>query len=86
MMESITPILAWGLCLVIGGPMALIGSFHLVFPRSAWSVYRGWGKLWGADPQEIAPAYKSGFAMRALGVALLLGGLSICLIPKLLGY
>ena len=86
MMDSIASIFAWGLCLVIGGPMALIGLFHLLFPKSAWSVYRGWGKLWGADPQKIAPDYKSGFAMRAVGVALLLGGVSICLIPKLLGY
>ncbi|MCP4839869.1 MAG: hypothetical protein GY894_11025 [Planctomycetes bacterium] len=86
MIASITSVLAWGLCLVIGGPMALIGSFHLVFPRSAWSIYRGWGKLWGADPQKIAPDYKPGFAMRSVGVALFLGGVSICLIPKLLGY
>ena len=66
--------------------MSLIGLFHLLIPRSAWSVYRRWGKLWGADPQEIAPSYKSGVAMRVVGVALLLGGLSICLIPKLLGH
>jgi hypothetical protein len=86
MMDSITSILAWGLCLVIGGPMVLIGLFHLLFPGSAWSVYRGWGKLWGADPQKIAPDYKPGFTMRAVGVALLLGGVLICLIPRLLGY
>ena len=86
MIASMTSALAWGLCLVIGGPMVLIGSFHLVFPRSAWSIYRGWGKLWGADPQKIAPAYKSGSAMQAVGAALLLGGVSICLIPKLVGF
>ncbi len=85
-MDSITPQIAWALCVVIGGPMALIGSFHLLFPRSAWSIYRGWGRLWGADPQATAPAYRSGCAMRAVGVALLLGGLSICLIPTLLGH
>ena len=85
-MASITSTIAWGLCLVIGGPMALIGLFHLLIPKSAWSVYRGWGKLWGADPQKIAPDYEPGFAMRAVGIALLLGGVSICLIPKLLGY
>ena len=86
MMASITSTIAWALCLVIGGAMALIGLFHLLAPRSACSVYRGWGKLWGADPQKIAGDYKSGFAMGAVGLTLLLGGVSICLIPKLLGY
>ena len=85
-MSSITSTVAWGLCLIIGGPMGLIGLFHLLFPKSAWSAYRGWGKLWGSDPQEIAPAYKSGCAMCVVGIALLLGGVSICLIPKLLGH
>ena len=86
MMDSITSDMAWGLCLVIGAPLTLIGLLHLLAPRFAWSVYRGWGKLWGADPQEIAPDYKSSAAMRMVGVALFLGGLSICLIPKLLGH
>ena len=85
-MDSIALIFAWGLCLIIGGPMALFGLFHLLFPKSAWSVYRGWGKLWGADPQEIAPAYKSRRAMRLIGIALLLGGVLIGLIPKILGH
>ena len=85
-MDSITSGIAWGLCLVIGAPLTSIGLFHLLLPKSAWSVYRGWGRLWGADPQEIAPDYKSGAAMRVVGIALLLGGLSICLIPKLLGH
>ena len=86
MMDSITSTSAWLLCLVIGGPLALIGLYHSLFPRSAWSVYRGWGRLWGSDPQAIAPSYKSRLAMWAVGVALTLGGLSICLIPKLLGH
>jgi len=85
-MDSITSTVAWALCLVIGGPMSLIGLFHLLSPRLAWSAYRRWGRRWGSDPQEIAPNYKSSFAMRSVGVALLLGGLLICLIPKILGY
>lgn len=83
-MDYITLIFTWGLCLVIGGSMVLIGLFHLLFPKSAWSVYRVWGKLWGCNPEEIAPAYNSGCAMRVVGIALFLGGVSICLIPALL--
>ncbi len=85
-MDSITSVITWGLCLVMGAPITLIALFHLLFPESAWSVYRRWGNLWGADPQKIAPDYKSSTAMRVVGIALLLGGLSICLIPKLLGH
>ena len=85
-MDIITSTVVWVLCIVIGGPMALIGLLHLLFPKSAWLVYRGWGNLWGADPQEIAPAYKLGCAMRVVGIVLLLGGVSICLIPKLLDH
>jgi hypothetical protein len=84
-MEPVT-VIAWVLCLLIGLPILLIGVFHLFLPRAAWSVYRAWGRLWGADPEKISPGYKSGAAMRVVGLALALGGAAICLIPKLLGY
>ena len=42
-------------------------------------------RRWKADPQEIAPGYNSGAAMRVVGIACGLGGLVICVIPKLLG-
>jgi hypothetical protein len=64
----------------------LLGFFHFFFPESAWSVYRGWGKLWNADPQEIAPAYNSGFAMRVVGFTCGTGGVFICAIPKVFGF
>ena len=76
----------WFLSLCIGRPIALLGFFHLLFPQSAWAVYRGWGKLWNADPQEIAPACKSGFAMRVIGIAYAFGGVVICAIPKVFGF
>ncbi|MBD54677.1 hypothetical protein OAF83_01855 [Rubripirellula sp.] len=84
-MDTFVSIVGWGLCLGIGGPLALIGFFHFAFPKAVWSVYRGWGRLWKADPQEIAPGYNSGAAMRVVGIACGLGGLVICVIPKLLG-
>jgi hypothetical protein len=74
------------MCLIIGVPLALFGFFHLLLPKAAWSVYRGWGRLWGSDPEKIAPGYNSGTAMRLIGLALGLGGTVICFIPKLLGY
>ena len=85
-MEIITSVIAWGICLTIGAPMLLFGAFHLLVPNTAWSVYRGWGKLWGSDPAEIAPDYKSGVAMRVVGLALGLGGATICIMPKLMGH
>ena len=85
-MDNIASVIVWGVSLIIGVPMVLIGAFHLLFPRAAWSVYRGWGKLWGSDPAEIAPAYKSGAAMRVVGLTLVLGGATICYIPKLMGH
>lgn len=84
-MDLITSIIVWGMCIAVGVPLALIGLFHLLLPKSAWSAYRGWGKRWGADPQEIAPAYKHGAAMRTVGFATFLGGVFICLVPLLLG-
>ncbi len=84
-MDMLTSILVWGLCLSIGGPLTLVGFFHFVFPKSAWSAYRGWGRLWKADPQEIAPEYNSSAAMRIVGMAVGLGGLVICLIPFAVG-
>lgn len=84
-MDTFASIVAWGLCLSIGGPLTLVGFIHFVFPKAAWSVYRGWGRLWNADPQEIAPDYRSGAAMRVIGITCGLGGLMICCVPKLLG-
>ena len=85
MVDTIASVLGWGLCLSIGAPLVLLGFFHFAFPKAAWSVYRGWGREWGADPQEIAPEYQSGVAMRVVGIACGLGGLVIGVIPKLLG-
>ena len=85
-MDNIASVIVWGMCLIIGVPMAFIGAFHLLLPKAAWSVYRGWGRLWGSDPEEIAPGYKSGTAMRVVGLALGLGGAAICFIPKLMGH
>ena len=85
-MDTITSFVVWGLCLSIGGPIALVGLFHFLAPQRAWSVYRGWGKRWGADPQQVAPDYRSVSAMRVTGVTLLLGGIAISLTPKLLGH
>lgn len=85
-MNNMASVIIWVLCLIIGVPMVLIGTFHLLFPKAAWSVYRGWGRLWGSDPGKIAPGYKSGTAMRAVGLALGLGGAMICAIPRLMGY
>ena len=84
-MDTFVSIVGWGLCLAIGGPLTLLGFFHFVFPKAVWSVYRGWGRLCKADPQEIAPDYNSGAAMRVVGIACGVGGLMICLAPKLLG-
>jgi len=84
-MDTFASIVGWLICLSIGGPLALLGFFHVVFPKTAWSVYRRWGRLWKADPQEIAPDYNAGAAMRGVGIACGLGGLVICAIPKLLG-
>jgi hypothetical protein len=85
LMVTFASIVGWGLCLSIGCPLALLGFFHFVFPKTAWSVYRGWGRLWKADPQEIAPDYNAEAAMRFVGTVCGLGGFVICLIPKLLG-
>ncbi len=82
-METVTSIIVWGLCISIGGPLALLGFFHLLFPKSAWSLYRWWGRLWNADPQQIAPAYQSGSAMRVVGITCGASGVFICAIPKL---
>tara|TARA_B100001964_G_scaffold175438_1_gene193216 strand:+ start:181 stop:435 length:255 start_codon:yes stop_codon:yes gene_type:complete len=84
-MDIISLVISWGMCLIIGVPLALLGFFHLLFPKAAWSVYRGWGRLWGSDPEKIAPDYNSGTAMRVIGLTLGLGGAAICFIPKLVG-
>lgn len=85
-MDNMVSLIAWAMCLMIGVPMVLIGAFHLLLPKAAWSAYRGWGKLWRSDPEKIAPGYTSGTAMRVIGLALGLGGAVICAIPKLMGY
>ncbi|MDB4634170.1 hypothetical protein OAG76_02070 [Rubripirellula sp.] len=41
-MDTFVSIVGWGLCLGIGGPLALIGFFHFASPKAVWSVYRGW--------------------------------------------
>jgi hypothetical protein len=66
--------------------MTLIGAVHVACPGMAWFVYREWGRLWGADPQEIAPQYRHRPAMLMVGVALGGGGVAICLLPFVLGY
>ena len=81
-MNTLTAIVAWSLCLLIGGPMSLIGLFHLLAPRAAWRLYRGWGKRWGSDPEEISPDYPSSFAMRTVGFTLFMFGLAICQVPR----
>ena len=90
MVDTIASVLGWGLCLGIGAPLVLLGFFHFAFPKAAWSVYRGWsrawgGRAWGADPQEIAPEYQSGVAMRVVGIACGLGSLVIRVTAKLFG-
>jgi len=82
--DTIASVVAWVLCLGIGMPLALLGFFHFAFPKAAWSVYRGWGRVWKVDPQEAAPDFRSGAAMRFVGIALGLAGLVICVTPKLL--
>ena len=82
-MNEIGSVIAWGTCISIGVPMLVIGLFHLLAPKAAWRLYRAGGKLWGSDPADIAPEYKSGAAMRLVAVVLTLGGGFICLIPKL---
>lgn len=85
MVDTIASVVGWGLCLGIGAPLVLLGFLHFAFPKAAWSVYRGWGRSWAADPQEIAPEYKSSVAMRVVGIACGLGGLAICVTPTLMG-
>ena len=85
-MDNVASVIVWAMCLIIGAPMALVGAFHLLFPKAAWSVYRGWGKLWGFDSEKIAPGYQSGTAMRVVGLVLGVGGAAICFIPRLMGH
>ena len=85
-MDLIFSIFSWGICLIIGVPLALLGFFHLFLPKTAWSVYRGWGRLWGSDPEKINPDYNSGSAMRVVGLAMGIGGIVICVIPKVVSY
>ena len=85
-MDIITSIISWGICLIIGVPLVLLGCFHLFLPKAAWSVYRGWGRLWGSDPEKINPNYNSGSAMRVVGLAMGIGGIVICCIPKIVAY
>ena len=85
-MDIIFSVISWGMCLIIGVPLALLGCFHLLLPKAAWSVYRGWGRLWGSDPEKIDPGYNSGTAMRVIGLALGSVGTVICFIPKLVVY
>jgi len=73
------------MCFVNGGPLALIGLRHLLFPESAWSGYRGWGKFRDEGLQETAPDYQSGNALRVIRIAMPLSGILICVIPRLLG-
>ncbi|MBC8348183.1 MAG: hypothetical protein O3A82_02875 [Verrucomicrobia bacterium] len=85
-MDLIVSIFSWGICLIIGVPLALLGFFHLFLPKTAWSVYRGWGRLWGSDPEKINPNYNSGSAMRVVGLAMGICGVVICFIPKVMAY
>jgi hypothetical protein len=85
-LDLIFSIFSWGICLIIGVPLALLGFFHLFLPKTAWSVYRGWGRLWGSDPEKINPDYNSGSAMRVVGLAMGIGGIVICVIPKVVSY
>ena len=59
-MEIITSVIAWGICLTIGAPMLLFGAFHLLVPNTAWSVYRGWGKLWARWSNDLHHAQTHG--------------------------
>jgi hypothetical protein len=85
-LDLIFSIFSWGICLIIGVPLALLGFFHLFLPKTAWSVYRGWGRLWGSDPEKINPNYNSGSAMRVVGLAMGICGVVICFIPKVMAY
>jgi hypothetical protein len=85
-MDLIFSVITWGMCLIIGAPLALLGFFHLFLPKAAWLVYRGWGRLWGSDPEKINPDYNSGSAMRVVGLAMGIGGIVICVIPKVVSY
>jgi len=85
-MDLIFSVITWGMCLIIGVPVALLGFFHLFLPKTAWSVYRGWCRLGAAAPEKINPDYNSGSAMRVVGLAMGIGGIVICCIPKIVAY
>ena len=72
------------LVLFVGCPFAFLGLLHLVFPKHCWGVYRAWSKLWGMDPQKVAPDYNPTPAMRAAGLAFFIGGLFISLLAFLI--